>query len=388
MKEKNLAKYPLNPSSSLITFPPHFSKLFGLLIILFLLLITSVVLIFLINSSLEKLKKEYNDYVTLTSSNIDSLNKKIIELNNEKSDLNKSFIKLSLDYSSLFVKANELESSYFNLKEEVDNTLIKIEDYEKQIQSSLEWFNNNSFLNTTDSKIISKLKSNCRKITSNGCQINLGCFNLVNSEFINYKYKDDLVTSNTVDKLQSIEEFIKNKGGDCEDFSLFFKSEYNSLTEYCSDKPLVLFAWVSEKNSRFYANFNETWYLSNAQKKYLNKENIYPVVVCGAIFDPNVQVINGHCVVAFANKKIISFEDISALNSAELIEPQSGAYLGFVGDDSGVYLISQNSSSQSYINTLITNNDFFIYKNEEWVSYSKFGEELDDQKEKLFELVE
>jgi hypothetical protein len=363
------------------------NKFFGLILFLIIFLIASLSIIFLINSSLEELKKDYSEYVLLSSNKIDSLNKLVLDLTIKKNDLNKSLNIITLEYNSLFDKANELESSYFDLKEEVNETLLKIDDYELQIQNSLEWFSYNSKLGANSSRIISNLKASCKKESTKICQINLGCFHLVNYEFINYKYKDDLVTSNTIDKLQSIEEFIKNKGGDCEDFSLFFKAEYNSLIEYCSNKPIELFAWVDEKNSRFWANFDETWYLSNAKKKYLNESNVFPSVVCGAMFDPNTQSINGHCVIAFTSKRINLIEDIDSLNHAELVEPQSGKYLGFVGEDSGIHLTSQNNSSSSYINTIITDKDFFIYKNKEWVNYEGFGVDLENQKQKLVELV-
>ena len=368
---------------------PFFSinklKMIILILIIFSVIVLS--LFVLTNNLLEELRQDHILFVNNSVEKISFLNNEIFKLTNSNIDLNKSLLNLTNQYNLLSSKTNALEFSYSNLKVEVAETLSKIDSYEREIQSSLEWFNSNSILDKANENVLLNLNSNCKKTTSKVCQINLGCFHLVNSEFINYKYKDDLITSNISDKLQSISEFIKNKGGDCEDFSLFFKAEYNSLVNSCDGKKPSLFAWIEKTSSRFWANFNETWYLQNATIKYLGEDNIFPIVVCGAIFNPQTSEVNGHCVLAFASKKIISAKDISILNSAELVEPQTGNYLGFIGADSGVFLVSEKTSSLSYINTLITDNDFFIYKNNEWSNYGKFGEELLVDKNSLLDLL-
>ncbi len=362
----------------------------SLKLIIFVLIILCLILlgfIILTNFSIEKLKEDYALFVNNSVSKTSSLNSEIFVLQQSNFDLNKSLLDLNFKYNSLFSKNISLESSYSVLKEEVNSTIEKIDEYEEEIQSSLDWFNTNSVLGENHENVLLNLKSNCKKQTSKSCLINLGCFNLVNSKFINYKYKDDLVTSSSFDKLQSVSDFVKNKGGDCEDFSLFFKAEYNSLVDSCDGKKPNLFAWVENKGSKFWSNFSETWYLPDAKAQYLDVNNIHPLVVCGSIFDPQSQQVNGHCVLAFASRKIISVEDIFVLEDSELIEPQTGQYLGFIGSDSGVFLVSLNSSSLSYIDTLITDNDFFIFRNNEWSNYKKFGSELFIDKNSLESLI-
>jgi hypothetical protein len=220
------------------------------------------------------------------------------------------------------------------------------------------------------------------------CEINLGCFNLVNLEFVNYKYKSDISVLNVEDKLQSISEFVNNRGGDCEDYTLFFKAEYNSLVVSCEKESPRAFGWVKNAGTTFWANLGHTWYLPNAKKVYLDINNIFPVGVCGSMLDPNTGAINGHCVLAFAQKKIFSVDDISVLFSAELIEPQSGMYLGFVGESSGIYLVNDPKRSSSFIDTLITDNDLFLYRGGKWNSYSTFRDELAAQKTALSAVLE
>lgn len=380
MKKKVIAKNELsftNKTSS--------KKYILAIIVLVVISLICIGLLVLMNNSFEELKKDYSSLSLSYDSKISSLNQVIFSLNKNNSDLNSALRELTDKFNSLSSKAANLEQSYSVLKEEVNTTISKIDSYEKEIQSSLDWFSNNSTLEGSE-KVLLNLKSNCKKETTKECSINLGCFHLVNKEFLNFVYKNDFDTSKTEDKLQSIEEFIISKGGDCEDFSLFFKAEYNSLVSYCRGKP-VLFAWKEDKGNKFWANFDNTWYLPDASKVYLDKNNIFPSVVCGAISDPQTGKVNGHCVLAFVSKRIISSDDISVLNSSELVEPQTGEYLGFIGIDSGVFLISDNSTTESYIDTLITDEDFYIFRNNEWASYKKFGTDLNIQKENLNSLI-
>lgn len=361
--------------------------LFGIIFVLFVIIVVLSFFFYLKNEDYNSLKNEHASFTSSSDNTIFALNEKISLLEKNNSDLNKALVNLNNAYDILSSKSDQLEESYSVLQTEVEGTIQKIEEYKVEIQSSLDWFNYNSLLGKEGFSVLSKLKSNCKSENSRECKINLGCFNLVNSKFINYKYKDDLVTSSSFDKLQSVSDFVKNKGGDCEDFSLFFKAEYNSLVDSCDGKKPNLFAWVENKGSKFWSNFSETWYLPDAKAQYLDVNNIHPLVVCGSIFDPQSQQVNGHCVLAFASRKIISVEDIFVLEDSELIEPQTGQYLGFIGSDSGVFLVSLNSSSLSYIDTLITDNDFFIFRNNEWSNYKKFGSELFIDKNSLESLI-
>lgn len=328
------------------------------------------------DDSRNKLKSEYELFVVKSNNSITALNATIAELNQTNSSLDANLLELKGKYESLSSSNSDLTQSYSQLKSEALGTISKIDAYESEIQKALEWFKENSVLSSLEINALVNLKSNCKEIVSQNCEINLGCFNLVNSEFVNYKYKSDLSALNIDDKLLSLSEFVKNGGGDCEDYTLFFKAEYNSLLNSCEKKVPVLFGWVESKGSTFWANSSNTWYLPNAEKKYLNKENIFPVGVCGPMFDPNTNKVNGHCVLAFANKPILSFSDISTLLSAELVEPQSGEYLGFVGKDSGIFLVTDFAKSTSFIDTLITDNDLFLYREGAWNNYSEFRSEL------------
>ncbi|MFA5931295.1 MAG: hypothetical protein WC821_03205 [archaeon] len=334
-----------------------------------------LVLVFLMSEEYNSLEKKHLDFVAQSEKEIYLLNNEVSKLTLQSFDLNSKLIELQSKYSSLSSSNAALDKSYLELKQEAQGTISKIMDYESSIKSSLAWFQTNSVFSSFQKNVLLNLKSSCLE-KSSSCEINLGCFFLVNKEFVKYSYKTDITTSNSEDKLQSLEDFMKNKGGDCEDFSLFFKAEFNSLVRSCASKPVKLFAWVEKKGSRFWANYSNTWYMDDATKKYFDVNNIFPTVVCGSMLDLMSGKINGHCVIAFSEKEILSSSDISSLESAELIEPQSGKYLGYVGNESGIFLITSPSATNSYINILITNNDLFLYSNGKWNSYGSFGSEL------------
>jgi len=359
-------------------------------IILVLFLLFSILLLFFVFSlseELSTLKLKHDVFVFESNSKISSLNENIFVLEKEKNGLNLNLANLQDLYNSLSNSNAQLNKSYSELKSEANTTIAKIEDYEIEIKKSLDWFGANSVLDNSRERILLNLKSSCLEKSSSRCEINLGCFFLVNSEFLNYEYKFDSATSGVVDKLQSVNDFVKNGGGDCEDYSLFFKAELNSLAEECLSSEVSLFGWVEKNNNTFWANTSKSWYLPNADKKYFDKNNLFPIVVCGSMFDPKSNEINGHCVIALTKSRIVSFSDISSLNFAELVEPQTGEYLGVVGGFSGIYLASENLVSSSYIDTLITDADFFLYRGGKWNNYSEFGVELAQRKSALMGLL-
>ncbi len=362
-----------------------------------LLLVFVLVLIFLVfvqfsridylSSELSVLRAEHLDFVSKSEIKIGELNSSISDLSFEKQQLELRYLSLSKMYSELESKNAVISSSYADLKSEALATIAKIDSYKREIQSSMDWFSANSVLSKNEGSVLTYLNSSCIKNTNGTCEVNLGCFYFVNSELLKFKYASDFVTSNTVDKLQSVSSFYSNRRGDCEDFSLFYKAEYNSLLTKCADKPVSLFAWVDKNGKNFDVTSAGTWYIGDADKKYLAKENLRPAIVCGSMFDLQSGQVNGHCVIAFGSKRIVSVSDIDSLLTAELVEPQNGKYLGIVGQDSGIYLVDSLGSGVSYIDTIITDNDFFIFRDRAWNSYSSFYSDLSESGASLQKLA-
>lgn len=335
-------------------------------------------------------------------------------LEKEKSDLQ---LELSVVSSSLVTvdkQKNDLLERYDSLKKEADETLKKIDEYLVSMSDSMKWFTNNSILDNSSNqkRMSSLLVSNCLKKNFDNCEIKTACLRLVGSkEFgtFSFSYKLDEITSSKTDYLQSLTQFFENKGGDCEDFSLLFKAQMNYLINYCGKEKITIEAYTTTKNeNEYFVNYNNNWFLSKAKPKKISSENIYPTIVCGNMYDLRSEQINGHCVIAFTSKKIISSVDLSPLVGAELVEPQSGEYLGKIIDSSNqnavvddsvnqnysnIFLISKENysfviSNPSYIHTIITDNDLyhFSFSSKEWQSFELFNKILTQQKTSLSEI--
>lgn len=348
-----------------------------------------IFLFFRINSmskAYSELALEYDYYKQEAVLHMKQLEGNIASLKTNLQNLNETYSKLSQAYNVL--------------KKEVDSTIEKIEFYEQELQESMEWFKNNSILDKSEeqSRIRDYLKRTCLKKENDKCYIKLGCFYLINLNELGFEYKKDVKTTGEEDKLQSLSEFIENEGGDCEDYSLFYKAEYNYLLEQCgetSSSNIILDAWTTslERGDMYWLDFDSVWYINYASGVTLKQTYIYPNVVCGNFYDLNTGEISGHCAIAFTKDKIESKQDIEELDGAPIIEPQNGGYMGVINyEPSNIYLLTKhnyNNPPESYIYEVITDNDLFLFsgEHEEWLSYSIFDQELHSKKEELLNLV-
>ena len=232
----------------------------------------------------------------------------------------------------------------------------------------------------------------------NKCYINLGCFYLLNYVHLELKYRSDYSIYSKTDKLSSITEFIQNKGGDCEDYSLFFKAEYNYAMNKCKGNEIHLEAWkypdidyssLNDKAEMIWLNYPKTWYLDGVVKVDISK-NIFPNIICGSLFDATVNTTMGHCMLAFTSNKIETISDFKYLEDAYIIEPQLGLYLGNLNNEnSGVYLLDEyvlyTDSITSWVDSVITDNDYFLFNRENltWQSYGAFYTVLNLKKNQI-----
>ncbi len=335
-------------------------------------------LVYSLNSENVRLEKEYDEY---------------------KKQSNKNIEKLESDLNSLEKEKNEIEESYQNLNLEVDEVIKKIEDYENELNESIKWFKDNSILKneSIQKKTTFFLDNVCFKKIDGKCHIKTGCFFLTNLKQLGYTYKNDTDTSESYDKLQSLNEFINNSGGDCEDYALFFKAEYNYILEKCKGiepSNITIESWVEDEDSydRYWLNFVTDWYIRGAEAFYLKDGYINPVVICGDIYDFNSDKVWGHCILAFTKNKIKSKEDLNELNKAPVIEPQNGIYMGLINDySSNIFLINRNNYNVNFnsrIYIVITDEDYFLFSFDkgEWMSYSIFLNDLNDKKMDLLNI--
>lgn len=310
------------------------------------------------------------------------LEKNIVELNQKIDIANSNWINLNNTNSNLSANLNNAEEIIIKKNEE-------LLDYENKISSSMNWFRENSYLNTSivsERKIEKETYGECVVEDEKSCNINLGCFYFVIDKKNQLKYKyDNALELGQEDKLSSILEFLENKGGDCEDYSLFYKAQFNSMVKRCENKSLILksysFKYGENKKRNFYLDIDKKWYIPNV---YVNKfENLnYSYIVCGDMYDLNTDTINGHCMVAFSEEKIKSIEDISLLSYSILIEPQTGEYLGLLDDDSEIFILENGDAIDDYYNSIwaiISDDDYYLYDETQlkWYSYGSMKNKLE-----------
>jgi len=299
-----------------------------------------------------------------------------------------NFDNLSARHTDLLKSYNDLNKDYNAVSREIDQTIDKITVFEQELNSSMAWFNANSLpVNIPNEKRIQNtLNGRCWEISDDVCTVRLGCFYLINLKKLGLHYKYDTVTSDAADKLQSLGEFMHNWGGDCEDYSMFFKAEYNYIQNECFERggeSIELEAWIPGSGD-YFLDFPEEWYLSEADAYELPAGHIHPSVVCGDLYDPNSGAVSGHCVMAYSARPLDRLENMDHLEGASLVESQNGQYLGQVGSYAGI----APTSSQSSIWLIITNNDLWLHSEDSgWIGYESMLEEISQEKMEIEVLV-
>ncbi len=191
------------------------------------------------NSNLEN---EYSDYKSSSDGQIQELQAELSNLTDENARLaHQAFMTESL-YNQKIDEYNELRSNHTRAENKIELLSNQMKEFEQQISESLQWYRSNAILsdNKEQSKVKSKLDFYCVKEDQDTCTVRLGCFWLVNQEFLGLRYKYDILSVDDWDRIISLDEFLKNGGGDCEDYALFFKAQLNYVLDECRGRDIVL----------------------------------------------------------------------------------------------------------------------------------------------------
>ncbi len=241
------------------------------------------------------------------------------------------------------VKATEIE---------IDKTIDKLNNFEITVSNSIKWFKENNNINLFDkyNQTKEQLLKSCI-IRNDTCNIDLKCMYEVNKKHFRYRYDD--TTTGKEDFLKDLNLIYDHYGGDCEDFSLLFKGEYNYLINKCM------------------MNYSRSQI--NAFTENVTLEGSYMNIVCGGF------TFGGHCLVAFTKNQINSSSDVySAFKNSMMVEPQDGEYYGRIGEDDQVKIYPNGipPSTLYFISMVITEDDLLIfdeYADEiEWTGYKDF----------------
>jgi len=368
------------------------------------LLIIIIVLIFLISSKITKYNSLSNDYALLKS----DYNKEILKTN----DLNQSLITETNKYIDMYSKyttlqaedyakaekienlnrdKNQLSDDYNKLNTDYTSLITEINKFKTEIINSMDWFKLNSNVdNISQSTRMESHLRTCVTCDDKTCTIKTACINwFVNETKFHLKYGDDNTITKKEDKLQSIDSFLLNEAGDCEEYALLFSAEIRYLVNYVIVErhrtPII--EAIIETNTTVDYQITSDWYYSEGIEGYKLDENyIYPEVACGTLFDIQTNEYNGHCVVMITNKDINSVSDLSSLSKIYLIEPQLGTFIDFA-EYNGVLRTKKDNSK---IDMLITKKDLYMhesrfynntkYNSPNWYGYETFLNEINNLK--------
>ncbi|MBU0757528.1 MAG: hypothetical protein KKF44_05660 [Nanoarchaeota archaeon] len=368
-----------------------------------ILLVLFTAYLFFLQLNYSSLKKEYTsyreyseNYKTYAENYFKEIRENLSDSIRKTQELDSSINKLNDKNRDLNDSYESLNNEYTNLMEDIDSTIDKIDIYEKELNDSMQWFKENSMLDKilVADQIKERLNKDCLRKAGDSCIIKAACIQDYNEKELRIRYKADEKTSNEEDKLQTLSQFVANKGGDCEDFSLFYNAEIRYLIRECSDhKDIVLESWKeSEKLGDSYnIDFEGVESIQHASAKNLSAGYLIPIVICGTFFFEDDGSHYGHCVVAFSESEILSIKDIIYLNRAPIIEPQSGGYIGVINGESPEIVLASSTTvtdlPESFISVIITDSDLFLYsfKYHEWNSYSNFKDKLEENRQDLLD---
>ncbi len=250
------------------------------------------------------------------------------------------------------------------LSQELKNALNQTQAVLGAIDKIRSWISTNAEINNKNS---TWAIDRCRQ----GNSFNLACLVFKLGRRYGIKYAAD-----KGDKLEGIYEFLKSGKGDCEDFSMLIKAFLNGVKKERPD--LRVLAW-KQGTGRFVVYRNDDgsyWYYDNAESIELGKlRGLKPAMVCYGINDSV-----GHCVVALMDKNIT---DPGSIIGAHVIEPQTGEYLGTIGNSSISGLNRGPCTNEEYpicVYYIITDDDAWIYSvnsNARWYSLKDVEENLE-----------
>ncbi len=193
-------------------------------------------------------------------------------------DLEEQYDALSADYNQLLLEKLQLEDSLYQLQErylscrnevnilrgEISELEGRLEDvknwlnkYSCAIDEILQWLGINSEMNED---MFEGEVSGCLE----GRTVNYPCIILLRKD---YKYVEE-----NGDRLSSVEEFIRRKGGDCEDFALYAAALVKKVME---NGYLVKF--FKKGKGRFW--LSSRWYLPDAEPVTISPRSVR--VICG-----------------------------------------------------------------------------------------------------------
>ncbi len=311
--------------------------------------------------------EEEKKAVAALASELDSTNSLLLETNNSLGKCQQNLSTEITLYEECTEQRDELTQSLLEASSELQNISAELDGFQEQIADSMAWFKANSDIGN----LSFRLRYLADKCTS-GDEINAACIPFILQEEEGWGFK-----SEKKDRLLSLEEMVSNKGGDCEDWSLYFKAVFNYIkSEARNEKSLV--SVVPSRTGGNFPVYKDWYYVDAAGKKVgTTEDNMY--VIC----------YDSHCVVAVTDEEVKNSSDIYKLRGAPAVEPQDGQYVFTIGGFGAPDICSPDSCNYAVdIWIVITDDDIYdFHYNREWTGYKDYYEKTEYYKEQIADIT-
>jgi len=245
---------------------------------------------------------------------------------------------------------NQTELDYLRKEEEVRQLLQEIREVRRALYEDIQWFRANAMAFTH----LSTLQRYCGRE-----DLNVGCLAIYLQEELGVEYAGE-----EGDRLKGVEETLE-EGGDCEDFTILINAYIRAM------EPERLVLW-KEGIGRvdLYEKGDTLYYIPDAEEVVVPYTN-HTLGVCYFV-EREGNNLYGHCVSAISPSAPPNIE------GAVLFEPQSGQYLGRVGEVVGLCHDGEIGCEETLGNIFLIFNeeDFYIFKDGEWKSLRELYERL------------
>ncbi len=321
-----------------------------------------------LNASLRETRSELDE-------TREALSNTSTELNHTKQELAERNEELEATEEELNQTLDLLEGT----RDEFQQLKEEVLDIEESINASIQWFRGNSMAPSSLDYFMARTKAKC----VDDRELNLGCVPFVMEDRLGFVYKQEYP-----DRLYSIEEMVSNRGGDCEDYSLFLKAFLNSFKEI--DGGVKLKGWTESPGSEFviYETSERYWYYEGEEVYFGFLRDLEPYVICYTT-EYTPPLIEGHCIIALSDEEISSADDLENIDGSVTFEPQDGRYKGVVGEDfhlcrEGELFCDTNVNSIFFV---ITNDDLYQFVEGEWKNYRLYQQSASDFREGIKDVL-
>jgi len=329
-------------------------------------------------TSAQQLAQAQSDYLALNTRYVSAQK----ELSATSELLGTEEAKLASTSKQLSQAEAALNDSRQNLagqQQKADALNKELNQLESSINESLAWFRDNAYMPVnytwTADIFMTRVMSDC---TDKG-SLNLACVShLMENTAFAIHYRTGGLPGN-VNHFKGVKGTIDEGWGDCKDYSLLFKAILNSVRR--QNASLSIVAWQPASSGDFRVYPKETpgetgpyWVYANAKGANMGAPQ-HAYVICYS-----VDAASGHCTVALSDADVQASQQVPLLVGAYAFEPQSGRYLGRLGESLSICTGSGCKQQGGKIWLVISDSDLYMYGDNGWQGYADYLSRVQEAK--------